>query len=480
MQVALAALVVLRLAIALAAAPIGDEAYYWLWGQHPALSYFDHPPLHAWLQGAMSVLFGWSVFSLRLLAWLTSGVTIYLLYLWSRQLYGVDWERMFWIGAVAYFASPLFFIHSQMMFMDHLLIPLVLGSVLCFVRFFESWESNSPRWRLLYLAAFLLGLAALTKYNAVFVAVGVGLYVLGGASRRRLLLRLEFYGAALITLAVISPVIIWNVQNELASMNYNLVERQAKLGEPSLGRVRGFLLQTVIYLSPFLLWPLARVLLFVRPGGGFPKISLDLGKWVFLASTTVLVVVAAGGGAGAYWNIVAYLPLVPFIAQAIGARVQLALHYLYGFLLVAALGFNYAIAPVEAYFRMPDWESSVVHGWDQVEAEVALAEASFKPDFLVATRYTLAAQLAFARGRDDVTAISPRIDQFDYWWQPQDHIGQSALILTDRENPIDPTTSLQFETIEEVAAFDIVRAGRVINTFKLHLAEGYRGPQQEP
>jgi hypothetical protein len=25
--------------------PIGDEAYYWLWGQHMALSYFDHPPL---------------------------------------------------------------------------------------------------------------------------------------------------------------------------------------------------------------------------------------------------------------------------------------------------------------------------------------------------------------------------------------------------------------------------------------------------
>ena len=26
-----------------------DEAYYWLWSEHLAASYFDHPPLIAWL-----------------------------------------------------------------------------------------------------------------------------------------------------------------------------------------------------------------------------------------------------------------------------------------------------------------------------------------------------------------------------------------------------------------------------------------------
>src|SRR5262245_33285905 len=28
---------------------VSDEAYYWMWGQHPELSYFDHPPLNAWM-----------------------------------------------------------------------------------------------------------------------------------------------------------------------------------------------------------------------------------------------------------------------------------------------------------------------------------------------------------------------------------------------------------------------------------------------
>ena len=28
---------------------VADEAYYWIWGQNLQLSYFDHPPMVAWL-----------------------------------------------------------------------------------------------------------------------------------------------------------------------------------------------------------------------------------------------------------------------------------------------------------------------------------------------------------------------------------------------------------------------------------------------
>lgn len=48
--------------------PIYDEAYYWMWGQHPGLSYFDHPPFHAWLLGISDFVFGRSLFGLR---WMT-------------------------------------------------------------------------------------------------------------------------------------------------------------------------------------------------------------------------------------------------------------------------------------------------------------------------------------------------------------------------------------------------------------------------
>ena len=38
-------LVGLKLWFDLSVSPMGDEAYYWMWGQHLSWSYFDHPPL---------------------------------------------------------------------------------------------------------------------------------------------------------------------------------------------------------------------------------------------------------------------------------------------------------------------------------------------------------------------------------------------------------------------------------------------------
>ena len=38
-----------KLAVARCFPLIGDEAYYWLWSRRPALGYFDHPPMVAWL-----------------------------------------------------------------------------------------------------------------------------------------------------------------------------------------------------------------------------------------------------------------------------------------------------------------------------------------------------------------------------------------------------------------------------------------------
>ena len=38
-----------RLGVALTWGVLPDEAYYWMWGQAPALGYYDHPPLLAWL-----------------------------------------------------------------------------------------------------------------------------------------------------------------------------------------------------------------------------------------------------------------------------------------------------------------------------------------------------------------------------------------------------------------------------------------------
>ncbi|HEX4298923.1 MAG TPA: glycosyltransferase family 39 protein, partial [Devosia sp.] len=120
-QLAVALLLAIKLYLSIFTPPIGDEAYYWMWGQKLGWSYFDHPPLHAWLLHLMGLLFGWNLFSLRILTWVTLGGTLWIIWLWARRLKPDDPAAWFWPSAAIYLASPLFFLMSNIAFHDHLL-----------------------------------------------------------------------------------------------------------------------------------------------------------------------------------------------------------------------------------------------------------------------------------------------------------------------------------------------------------------------
>ena len=95
-QLIVAYFLILKLWFDVAVTPMGDEAYYWMWGQHLSWSYLDHPPLDAWLQAVIAAIFGWSNLSARLLTWVTTGISLYVLWLWSARLSPDDRPGWFW------------------------------------------------------------------------------------------------------------------------------------------------------------------------------------------------------------------------------------------------------------------------------------------------------------------------------------------------------------------------------------------------
>jgi len=121
-------LIALRLWYDLVVPPMGDEAYYWMWGQHLSWSYFDHPPLDGWLQGLVGAIFGWSNFSVRLLTWLTLAGTLAVLWQWAKLLGGADRTGWFWQTAVLYLAIPIIFTMSSFAYHDHLLVFFVVAA----------------------------------------------------------------------------------------------------------------------------------------------------------------------------------------------------------------------------------------------------------------------------------------------------------------------------------------------------------------
>ena len=207
LQGSVAALLVIKLAFCLVVPPNEDEAYYWLWGQHLELSYFDHAPLVGWMQGLSHLLFGWNLFALRAASFATFLGTALILRHWAKRLAPEDWQAYFWTSLAIYLASPLIFAITSLAYPDHWLMFFSLVSAHFFARFFaDQIEGNRLRHLDLYLGAASLGLAALAKYNAVLMGIAVVVLILVHKRLRPLLRDPHLYLAALVSLGMLAPV----------------------------------------------------------------------------------------------------------------------------------------------------------------------------------------------------------------------------------------------------------------------------------
>src|SRR5436305_6314662 len=92
-----------------------EEAYYWDYAQHPSLSYFDNPPMVAWLIRAGTAVFGNTEFGVCWLSTITMLAACGAIYLFTR----IWWTRQTAIlTGAALLLLPGYFTNSMMGTMD--------------------------------------------------------------------------------------------------------------------------------------------------------------------------------------------------------------------------------------------------------------------------------------------------------------------------------------------------------------------------
>ena len=266
-------LLAIKLALLVVAHPFMDETYYFMWGRHPQLSYFDHPALIGWTQGVAGTAFGWDIIGLRAMVALTLIGDLIVFYLFARRLAGEDWRHWFWTSVLAFLATPILFGLTSIALPDHLLILFGLAAVYA-VDHLRADPGNA-RW--LYLAALAIGLATLSKYTGALLAAAALIYVIATPALRPLFRHPHVYLAGLLIVVLQAPVLAWNVQHGFASFGFITGGRAALQGSFNLGGLSGFLLGAVAVLSPFLLVPMARFLLARDDGHGHVQRRLAQG-----------------------------------------------------------------------------------------------------------------------------------------------------------------------------------------------------------
>ena len=135
---------------------------------------------------------------------------------------------------------------------DHWLLFFSLLAVHFFTVFVDQEAGRAVRPRDLLLGGAALGLAALSKYNAVVLVPALATVVLLRRPLWPLLRNGWLYAGAGVTLLVLTPVIWWNLENGFLSVRFQLFDRYTGGG---LGGLSSQGLVSFLLLSPLLLSP---------------------------------------------------------------------------------------------------------------------------------------------------------------------------------------------------------------------------------
>ena len=191
---------------------IPDEAYYWNYAQHMDLSFYDHPPMVAWLIWLGTAIFGNTEFGVRIGAFCCGLITMGYLYALARNLY----DKSTAMRAVLLLAVlPFYFATGMVMTTDAPLVAAWAATLYYMERALIA-DRNSA-WLGMGIA---FGLGILSKYTLGLLGPAALLFVILDPASRRWLRRPHAYLAAALALLLFSPVIIWNMQHDWASIMF--------------------------------------------------------------------------------------------------------------------------------------------------------------------------------------------------------------------------------------------------------------------
>ncbi len=224
-----------------------DELYYIACSKSLDLGYVDQPPLSIYILSLNRLLFGDSVFALRLLPAVNSALTVLFTCLMTITMASrssmpspAGKAAVIIAGTASIFAPVYLGMHG---FYSMNSFDILLWTVAFYIIILIIENNTTSCW---ILPGFILGLGLLNKISFLWLCFGFFLGILI-TDKRKVLLTYKPYVCALIALLIFTPYIIWNFNHDFAHIEFI---RNATKGKYSNLNAEDFLKGQILNMNP--------------------------------------------------------------------------------------------------------------------------------------------------------------------------------------------------------------------------------------
>ncbi|MCX6270347.1 MAG: glycosyltransferase family 39 protein [Bacteroidetes bacterium] len=189
-----------------------DELLYFSLGLHPDFGFATVPPLIGWLATSLQQLFGFSLFAVKVIPAMLSGVMVLLVAAITAELGGNQYARL--LAAIGIIITP-FSLRTYFLFMP-VFLDVFFWTILLFflIRFL-----NTNHYKYWIVFGIFAGVAMLNKYLVALLLFSV-IVSLPFFSSRLVFKRKPFYYCWFVAFIIFSPNLIWQLTHGLPVINH--------------------------------------------------------------------------------------------------------------------------------------------------------------------------------------------------------------------------------------------------------------------
>lgn len=188
-----------------------DELYYLACSNHLAAGYVDHPPFSIYVLKLSTLLFGDSLFGIRIVPALCGAVTVFITGIITKELGGKSYAEF--LSCLCSFSLITLAMNGyySMNSLDILCWAIVTYLVVKIVATDQS--------RLWIWLGVVLGLGLLNKIGVGFLGFGLLIGLLATPQRKWLITKWPYIAAG-IALLIFMPYVLWNIYNDFAHLEF--------------------------------------------------------------------------------------------------------------------------------------------------------------------------------------------------------------------------------------------------------------------